>query len=394
MPTKRDYYEVLEVSRTASIEEIKKAYRRLAMKYHPDKNAGNKEAEEKFKELSEAYEVLSDENRRRQYDQFGFEGLKSSFGPGGFNFSRDFTHFSDLEDIFGGLFGGGGGGGLFEQIFGMAGGGGGGRSRAGRGADLRYDLEITFEEAVFGCEKDITLPTSESCDACQGTGAEPGTKKESCRRCGGHGVVVTASGFFRVQQECPACGGRGETIAHHCRACGGSGMVKTRKAIQLKIPAGVDAGSRLRLSGKGEGGSRGGPAGDLYVVLHVKPHDLFQRQGEHLVVDAPVPLEAALLGGDIQVPTLEGYAKLRVAPGTENGKVFRLRGKGVSDLAGRVRGDLLVRVILEMPSSLSHGQKKKLREFFDSCEPSNYPQASDFHQRAEDFYRRRGRTDS
>lgn len=380
---KRDYYEVLEVSRTASIDEIKKAYRSLAMKYHPDKNAGNKEAEEKFKELSEAYEILSDDSRRRQYDQFGFEGLKSSFGPGGFDFSRDFTHFSDIEDIFGGLFGGSGGG-IFEQIFGMA---GGGRQRSDHGADLRYDLEISFEEAVFGCEKEIIMPTSEPCGVCHGSGAEPGAKKETCRRCGGRGAVLASSGFFRVQQDCPACGGRGETISQHCRICGGSGRTKTRKTIPLKIPAGVDTGSRLRLSGKGEAAARNGQAGDLYVVLHVKPHAFFQREGAHLLVDAPVPLEIALLGGDLQVPTLEGFAKLRIAPGTENGKVFRMRGKGVVDVAGRSRGDLHVRVRIEMPTGLSHGLKKKLREFFEACEPSNYPQSSSFKQQAEDFYR-------
>lgn len=391
MATKRDYYEVLEVPRTASFDDVRKSYRRLAMKYHPDKNAGNKEAEEKFKELSEAYEVLSDEGRRKQYDQFGFDGLKSAFGPGGFDFSRDFTRFSDLEDIFGGLFGGGGGGGLFEQIFGMA---GGGRAQSGRGADLRYDLEITFEEAVFGCEKEIVLPTSESCGACHGTGAEPGAKKETCRRCAGRGVVVASSGFFRVQQECQACGGRGEIIKQHCRVCGGSGATKVRKNIQLKVPAGVDAGSRLRLSGKGEGSARGGQAGDLYVVLHVKAHDLFQRQDENLLVDAPVPLEIALLGGDIRVPTLDGYAKLRVEPGTENGKLFRLRGKGVKEPMGRGRGDLLVRTNIEMPAALSRDQKKKLRDFFEACEPSNYPKASGFRQKADEFVQRRTKSNS
>ena len=390
MATKRDYYEVLEVSRAASSEEIKKAYRRLAIKYHPDKNQGNKQAEEKFKELAEAYEVLSDENRRSQYDQFGFEGLKSAFGPGGFNFNRDFSHFSDFEDILGSLFGGGGGGGIFEHFFNMSG-RGGGRAGAARGADLRYDQEITFEEAMFGCEKEIVIPTSEACGACEGSGAEPGSKKETCRRCNGRGVVISEGGlggFFRVQQECSSCGGRGETVSRHCRVCGGSGMVKTRKSIQLKIPPGVDTGSRLRLSGKGEGGARGAPAGDLYVVLHVKPHDVFQRQGEHLIVDAPVSIDVAILGGDIQVPTLDGYAKLRVASGTEHGKVFRLRGKGVAEPMGRNRGDLLVRVLIEMPAALSSSQKKKLREFFELCGTSNYPRTTEFRKRAEDFVQR------
>ena len=266
MAGKRDYYDVLGVKKDAKPDEIKKAYRRLAMKYHPDKNAGNKEAEEKFKEISEAYEVLNDEQKRRQYDQYGHEGMKSTFGPGGFDFARDFTHVSDLQDIFGDLFGGSG---MFDGFFGRAGGSqrsGPAGSRPVRGADLRFDLEIGFSEAAFGAEREITLPVMEECSVCHGSGSEPGRKKEVCRHCRGSGVVVASSGFFRVQQDCPSCNGRGEIITHPCTRCGGVGLEKTRRRLSLKIPAGVKPDRDCGWLGKARAGCGRAP-GDLYVVL-------------------------------------------------------------------------------------------------------------------------------
>ncbi len=385
MAAKRDYYEVLEVARTASDEEIKKAYRKLAMKYHPDRNAGNKASEERFKEISEAYEILSDADKRRQYDRFGHEGVRSSFGPNGFDFSRDFTHVSDLQDLFGGI---------FEQFFGGGEGRQSGSSRASRGADLRYDLEIEFEEAAFGVEREIVLPVSEECPACRGSGAEPGTKKETCKHCGGRGAVVTSSGFFRMQQECPVCSGRGEIVVRPCRACGGAGAVKARRKITLKIPPGVDTGSRLRLSGKGESGSRNGQPGDLYVVLHVRPHDIFQRQGEDMFCEIPVPLSTAMLGGEIKVPTLDGAARLSIEPGAENARMYRLRGKGIPELGNdRNRGDLHVRIRIETPKNLSGSQKKKVRELFDAFSGACFPDVNAFNRRADEFLDRRKKSE-
>jgi len=378
--SKRDYYEVLGLAKAASTDEVKKAYRKMAMQYHPDKNSGNKQAEERFKEISEAYEVLSDADKRQRYDQFGHAGVKSSFGPGGFDFFRDFSHGADFQDVFGDLFGGS----IFEDVFSR----GSGRrrsARAARGADLRFDLEISFEESVFGAEREITLPISQECGACRGSGCEPGHNRETCRRCGGQGVVISASGFFRVQQECPACGGRGEVITHPCRACRGTGMVKNRQRLAIKIPPGVETGSRLRLAGKGEGGAQNGPSGDLYVILHVRPHNVFQREGVDLFCEAPISFETAVLGGDTEVPTLEGWARLKIDPGTENGKILRLSGKGVYDLNTGERGDLHVRLTVEIPKSLSGAQKKKIKEYFADFNENNYPDGVQFRKRAEEF---------
>ncbi len=385
MGTKIDYYEVLELSRDADENTIKKAYRKLALKYHPDRNSGDKESEEKFKKVSEAYEVLSDANKRKTYDQFGHDGLKSSFGPGGFDFSRDFTHMGDIQDIFGEIFGSGGG--IFDSFFGRSSGrrSGGASSHPARGSDLRFDLEIEFEESVFGSEREITLPVSEECGHCSGSGSEPGQKKESCKHCDGRGVVVTSSGFFRVQQECPSCGGRGEIVIHPCRECRGAGVIKNRKRLSLKIPPGVETGSRLRLAGKGEGGVRGGPAGDLYIVLHVQPHPLFQRQGDDLFCEICVPLGLALLGGEIPVPTLEGPAKIKLSPGAESGRTYRLRGKGTPSLEGHDKGDLHVRVLVELPKNLSGAQKKLLKDFLDSAHDANYPETHESEKRIARF---------
>lgn len=389
MAAKADYYEVLGVSKTASADEIKKSYRKLAMQWHPDRNQGNPEAEKKFKEISEAYEVLSDASKRQQYDQFGHEGLRSSFGPGGFDFSRDFTHSADLQDILGSIFGEGGGG-FFDDIF-----GGGGRRRSTRrdgtqrGADLRFDLEIDLEEAAFGSERQITLPVSEECTSCNGSGVAPGSKPETCKHCGGRGEVISGGGFFQVRQTCPVCGGAGTVITRPCNACHGAGRVKDRKRLTLRIPPGVDTGSRLRLAGKGEGGLRGGQPGDLYVVLHVRPHELFERHGEDLLCEVPVPFEVAALGGDVQVPTLEGYAVLKITPGTESGKVFRLKGKGMPDVEGYSHGDLHVRLNPEVPVDLNGRQRKTLKDFADSREEGNYPAAAGFYSKVEAFYERK-----
>jgi molecular chaperone DnaJ len=381
MATKKDYYDVLGVSRSASADEVRKAYRKLAMQYHPDRNANNPQATEKFKELSEAYEVLSDETKRRQYDQFGHEGMKSTFGPGGFDFSRDFTHMSDIQDILGNLFGDGGG--LFGEFMG----GGRRRSRNGvqRGDDLRFDLEIDLEEAVFGSERELELPVTEECDLCRGTGAASGAGRETCRQCGGRGFVVSGGGFLQIRQTCPVCGGEGTLVRHPCGKCGGSGRMRSRRRLSLRIPRGVETGSRLRLAGKGEGGGRGGPAGDLYVVLHVREHELFERQGDDLSCTVPISPAAATLGGDIEIPTPEGLAKIKVPPGTPNGKVFRLRDKGVPNLEGRGHGDLHVRLMVETPTRLSSRQRKLLEEFEAEAEEANYPERIRMRRAAEAF---------
>ena len=385
MSDKRDYYELLGVSRTASADEIRKAYRKLAMKHHPDRNPGDASAEAKFKDISEAYEVLSDSGKRRQYDQFGHEGLKSAFGPGGFDFARDFTHASDLQDILGSIFGEGGG--FFDELFG----GGRRRSRTGpqRGSDLRFDLEIDLEEAVYGSKREVSLPINQECGYCEGTGVAPGSRRETCRHCGGRGAVVSGGGFFQVRQTCPVCSGAGTVVREPCKYCQGSGRLGVQQRLTLRIPPGVETGSRLRLVGKGEGGAVGGPAGDLYVVLHVKPHELFQRRGDDLFCDVPVAVELAALGGDVEVPTLDGYAKIRLAPGTESGRVFRLRGKGVPNVEGHERGDLHVRVCPEVPIKLGFKQKKLMKELMDSIEESNYPQIKRFRERADEFYERK-----
>ncbi len=391
MAKKTDYYELLGLSKSASADEIKKAYRKRAMKYHPDRNKGDKAAEEKFKEVSEAYEVLSDPRKKQQYDQFGHEGMRSAFGPGGFDFGRDFTHASDLQDILGSIFGGGGGGGgggIFDSFFG---GGGRGTRRQGprAGADLRFDIEVDFEEAAFGSEREITLPMTEECDSCKGAGVASSRGRETCRHCGGSGSVVQGGGFFQVRQACPVCAGQGKVITDPCKKCGGSGRVKKRKRLSLKIPKGVDTGSRLRLVGKGEGGQKGGPSGDLYVIIHVKPHTIFQRQDDDLVCEVSVPFETLILGGNIQAPTIDGFARLKIAAGTDTGKVFRLRSKGMPSIEGYGRGDLHVRVVAETPVKLSSAQKKALKEFADSSKDSNYPASVELKEQAETFFARR-----
>lgn len=381
---KRDYYEILGVSRDASADEIKKAYRKLAVKYHPDKNPGDKDAEDKFKEVSEAYEVLSDPSQRQKYDQFGHQAFGSGGGGPAAGQAAGFGGI-DLEEALRTFMGASGGGSsIFDDFF------GGGRQRSStsrtRGADLRYDLEIDFEEAVLGSTREMTLNVQEECDACSGTGAEKGTQKESCQHCGGGGYVVSSSGFFQMRQTCPVCSGTGQVIKNPCKKCGGTGRVKARRNLTLKIPAGVETGSRLRLPGKGEGGLRGGPTGDLYVVLHVRPHDLFQRRDLDIYCKFPVPFDIATLGGQIQVPTIHGYAKLKVPAGSESGREFRLRGKGVKSIHGHGNGDEYVSIVVEVPDNLNRKQKQKVKELQESLSESNFPLTRKIKEKARKFF--------
>ncbi len=344
MATKADYYELLGVSRNATEEEIKKAYRKAALRYHPDRNPGDKAAEEKFKELSEAYQVLIDPEKRAQYDRYGH----AAFEQGGFN-GFDFT--SNFEDIFGDIFG---------DFFGV---GGRGRRRAQRGEDLSCNLEISFEEAAFGTEKTISVPRMTLCEGCQGTGAKPGTAPKTCATCRGSGQVRFQQGFFTVARTCNRCGGQGKVITEPCPACHGAGTVRKASTLQVKIPAGIDTGARLKLRGEGEVGPSGGVPGDLYVLIRVREHPLFGRQHNDVVCEIPISFPQAALGAEIEVPTLEGKIKMKIPPGTQSGSVFRLRGKGIPDLRGGGRGDQLVRVIIEVPRKLTGRQRELLEEF-------------------------------
>ena len=383
MASKRDYYDVLGVSKSASADDIKKAYRKLAMQYHPDKNPGDNAAAEKFKEASEAYEVLSDAAKRQRYDQYGHEGMKSAFGQGGFDFGRDFTHMQDidLQDILGSVFGGGFGFGNRRQ-----------RSHDAngplRGNDLRFDVEIDFEEAAFGSERQVDLTVNDACEACKGSGAAEGSSRETCKQCRGQGFVVAGSGFFQMRQTCPVCSGEGAIVKNPCRKCHGSGRVRVPRHIALKIPKGVETGSRLRLGGKGESGLRGGPHGDLYVVLHVREHDIFERHGDDLACVVHVSPAQAALGGDIEVPTPEGYARIKIPPGTATGKIFRLRDRGMPSLHGGC-GDLHVRVDIEVPQNLSSRQRKALEDFAAACTADNFPESRKCQKQADRFFERR-----
>ena len=346
---KRDFYEILGVNRDASDDELKKAYRKLAMKYHPDRNPDNPKAEEQFKEVKNAYEILSDAQKRAAYDQYGHAGVEQQ-GMGGGQ-GRMGGGFGDFSDIFSDIFGGG------------RGGGGGGRSNVYRGADLRYNLEITLEDAARGTETRIRIPTMDECEGCHGTGAKKGTEPKPCPTCGGHGQVRMQQGFFSIQQTCPKCHGTGRYVADPCAACHGAGRVKKHKTLSVKIPAGIDEGDRIRLSGEGEHGTNGGPPGDLYVQIHIKPHGVFQRDHDDLHCEMPISFTAAALGGEIEIPTLDGAARLKIPAETQTGKVFRLRGKGIKGVRSASHGDLLCHVVIETPVHLTDRQKELLREF-------------------------------
>ena len=345
--SKRDLYEVLGVTKGADDKEIKKAYRRMAMKYHPDRNPDDKAAEAKFKELSEAYEVLSDAQKRQAYDQFGHAGIDGQSGFGGAGAGA-----GSFSDIFGDVFG---------DIFGGAG-GSRGRSSVQRGSDLKYNLELSLEEAVRGIDKKIRVPTLVHCDACDGTGAKKGTSPVTCSTCGGSGQVRMQQGFFAVQQTCPTCSGTGKIIKDPCTSCYGRGVKEETKTLNVKIPPGVDTGDRIRLTGEGEAGRNGGPSGDLYVEVHVKRHDIFERDGANLYCEVPISITEAALGGELEVPTLEGRVKLKIPPETQTGKLFRLRGKGVKPVRGHAIGDLMCRVVVETPVNLTARQKELLEE--------------------------------
>ncbi|MGH8020272.1 MAG: molecular chaperone DnaJ [Opitutaceae bacterium] len=382
---KEDYYELLGTSKTASADEIKKAYRKMAMKYHPDRNPGNKEAEENFKKVSEAYEVLADDQKRAAYDRYGHAAFQGAAGAaprggagGGFH-----DPFDIFREVFGG--GGGGGGGIFEEFFG---GGGGGGSRGGpqRGADLRYDLEISLEEAANGVEREISFRKPTTCERCNGSGAEPGSRSTRCPTCGGSGQVTTSRGFFTFRQTCPTCEGAGTRIEKPCTQCSGQGRVNATTKIKVRVPAGVDTGSKLRSAGNGEAGGHGGTAGDLYIVIHVADHDVFERQGDDLFVEIPIKFTLATLGGTIQVPTLSGRATLKIPPGTQSGTTFRLRGKGMPNLRGGYQGDQLLRVHVEVPASLSNEQRKKLEEFAVICGDADEPMSKNFFEKAKRFF--------
>lgn len=355
MSKKRDYYEILGISRNATTEEIKSAYRKMAKKYHPDINPDSKEAEDKFKEASEAYEILSDVNKRATYDQYGHEGLKGSFGSGGFEWS-DFTHSSDIEDIFGNFFGSS----IFGDIFGRK---TSSRQKGYRGADLRCDIELTLEEAAFGCEKTINLTRNEPCNICNGSGAKPGTSKKKCSICGGSGQIRYQQGFFSIAQACNRCGGEGMTIESPCNKCGGHGRISQNRTLTPKIPAGVDTGSRIRLRGEGEAGVSGGSTGDLYIVISVKKHLIFTREDENILCEMPVTFSQAALGAEIEVPTLSGEKiKMKVPAGTQTHRLFRLKGKGIPSIQGYGQGDQFVRIVVVTPTSLNQRQRELLEE--------------------------------
>ena len=372
MADKRDYYEVLGVEKGASEDEIKKAYKKLARKYHPDMNPGDKEAEEKFKEVNEANEVLSDPEKKARYDQFGFAGVDPSYGAGagGGAYSAGGFDFGDLGDIFGSFFGGGFGGTRANP------------NAPQRGESLRTSVTISFEEAAFGCEKEISIERVEQCDTCRGTGCEKGTTAEVCPDCRGTGVVQqrrqTPLGFMSTSAPCGRCGGKGRIIHQPCKACHGSGQLRRRKTLKVTIPAGIDNGQTISLRGQGNAGRNGGPAGDLLIVIAVRPHEIFRREGTSVLCEAPITFTQAVLGAELEIPTIDGKVKYSIPEGTQSGTTFRLKGKGIPGLNGRARGDQYVTVYIETPRNLNREQKEALRKFSDTLGESNYEQRKSF----------------
>lgn len=377
----RDFYEVLGVPKNASAAEIKKAYRKLAVKYHPDKNPGDAEAEDRFKELGHAYEVLSDEDKRAAYDRYGHQAF-SGAGAGGFGSGGGFGGFHDPMDLFSQVFGGAFGGG-FEEFF-----GGGRRQRSGkqRGSDLRYDLEIPLEEAASGVVKELEIEHNCPCETCGTSGSRSGSGSQTCSTCGGRGVVARQAGIFIQQTTCPDCRGTGESITDPCSDCGGEGRIQKSSRIKIRIPAGVEDGTRLRSSGNGDAGVRGGTPGDLYVFLHVKEHDVFERDGQDLYCRMPLPFSTAALGGELEVPTLDGSASIKIPPGTQGGTLFRVRGRGMPVLSSSQKGDLHVEIQVEVPTRLSSEQQEKLREFSESIGDHNSPMQESFLEKAKRFF--------
>jgi molecular chaperone DnaJ len=346
---KRDFYEILGVAKNASEEDIKKSYRKLAMKYHPDRNPDSKESEEKFKEVKEAYEMLTNPEKREAYDRYGHAGVDPNMGGGGGGGFGAGGFADSFGDIFGDIFGGGRSRGAGPQVY--------------RGADLRYNLEITLEQAAHGFDTTIRVPSWDKCDTCHGSGAKPGTAPTTCSTCGGHGQVRMQQGFFSIQQTCPKCHGSGKVITDPCAPCGGAGRIKRNKTLEVKIPAGIDNGMRIRSSGNGEPGTNGGPPGDLYVEIHIKPHQVFQREGDDLHCEMPISFVKATLGGEIEVPTLSGKVSFTIPEGTQSGKTFRLKAKGIKGVRSGYAGDLFCHVAVETPVKLTEKQKDLLREF-------------------------------
>ena len=368
---KRDYYEVLGVSRGASEDEIKKAYKKMARKYHPDLNPGDKTAEEKFKEVNEAYEVLSDADKKARYDQYGHAGVDPNFGAGGFDGSFD---FGDLGDIFGSFFGGGFGGGRRTNP-----------TAPQRGESIRMSIAISFEEAAFGCEKAVTVERYETCDTCHGNGCAPGTSPEVCPDCHGTGTVQvrrqTPMGVFATSSPCPKCGGKGRIIHQPCKDCRGSGMVRKKKTIQASIPAGIDNGQTISIRGQGNAGKNGGPAGDLLITITVRPHELFRREGTSVLCEAPITFTQAVLGAELEIPTIDGKVKYTLPEGTQSGTTFRLKGKGIPSINGRGRGDQYVTVYIETPKNLNKEQKEALKKFAETMGESNYEEQKKFFKK-------------